>query len=161
MTLSIIVAAAENGIIGHHNQLIWHLPADLRRFKQLTTGHTVIMGRRTHQSIGRPLPNRRNIVISRDPAFQAPGCLVARDIDQALALAADDTEAFIIGGGAIYRALWHRADRLLLTLVHDRPEGDTAIPPVLPEEWRETSREPHPADDKNPLPYTFINYTRP
>lgn len=161
MTLSIIVAAAENGIIGNNNQLIWHLPADLRRFKQLTTGHTVIMGRRTYQSIGRPLPNRRNIIITRNPTFQAPGCLVARDIDQALALAHDDTDAFIIGGGTIYQALWHRADHLYLTLVHTHPEGDTTIPPIFPDEWQKTSSEFHPADDKNPIPYTFINYTRP
>ena len=144
MRLSIIVAAAENNVIGHNNALIWRLSADLKHFKALTTGHAVIMGRKTYESIGKALPNRRNIVISSNPA-----------------LVQEETEAFIIGGGSIYAELWNRADRLYLTRVHANPEGETVIPAVQDKEWKETKREAHAADEKNEYAYTFIDYCRP
>ena len=160
MTLSIIVAAAENGVIGHNNNLIWHLSSDLKHFKNITTGHTVIMGRKTFQSMGKALPNRRNIVITANKAYTAPGCEIVPDIESALQLAAQEEEAFIIGGGTIYRAIWEKADKLYLTRVHTAPTGDISIPEVKASEWQEISREAHPADEKNEYDYTSLEYRR-
>ena len=160
MTLSIIVAAAENGVIGHNNNLIWHLSSDLQHFKNITTGHTVIMGRKTFESMGKALPNRRNIVITANKAYTAPGCEIVPDIESALQLAAQEEEAFIIGGGTIYRAIWEKADKLYLTRVHTAPTGDISIPEVKASEWQEISREAHSADEKNEYDYTFLEYRR-
>jgi len=160
MTLSIIVAAAENGVIGHNNNLIWHLSSDLKHFKNITTGHTVIMGRKTFESMGKALPNRRNIVITANKAYTAPGCEIVPDIESALQLAAQEEEAFIIGGGTIYRAIWEKADKLYLTRVHTAPTGDISIPEVKASEWQEISRETHPANEKNEYDYTFLEYRR-
>lgn len=159
-TLSIIVAASENHIIGRDNQLIWHLSADLKRFKTLTTGHTLIMGRKTFESIGKALPNRRNIVISGNPLFRAEGCTVAGSIEEALTAAGAEEEVFIIGGASLYREFWDRADRLYLTLVHTVTEGDVCIPAVDARQWQEISREDFKADEKNEFDYSFINYRR-
>jgi dihydrofolate reductase len=158
--ISIIVAAAENGVIGKDNRLPWRLPADLKRFKALTTGHAVLMGRATLDSIGRPLPRRRNIVLSRDPACRPPGCEVARGVGEALALLSPGEACFVIGGESLYRAFWHRADRLYLTLVHAPVEGDARVPLVDPAEWREVARERFPAGDGNDHDYSFIDYER-
>ena len=159
MILSIIVAAAENGVIGRDNGMIWKLSADLKRFKSLTTGHTVIMGRKTFESLGRALPNRRNIVISRNPAYRAAGCEMATSVENALKMADREEEVFIIGGGMIYRQMWDQADRLYLTIVHTHPQGDTHIPQVG-HHWKEVFREEHPADEKNEFGYTFVDYLR-
>ena len=160
MILSIIVATAENNVIGYRNQLIWKLPADLRHFKMLTTGHPVIMGRKTFESIGKALPNRRNIVISTNKAYQAEGCEMAGSIAIALEMVKDASEAFIIGGGTIYKEIWDKADRLYLTRVHISPEGDTYIPEVRAEEWIEMKREDFQADEKKVYAYSFIDYQR-
>lgn len=160
MTLSIIVAASENNVIGRDNALIWHLSADLKRFKALTTGHTLIMGRKTFQSIGKALPHRRNIVITRNPGFTAEGCEIVPGIPQALAAASDDGQVYVIGGGSLYRQLWDRADRLYLTRVHIHVPGDAHIPSVSPEQWEETGRADFPADGKNEFAYSFIDYRR-
>ena len=160
MTLSIIVAAAENNVIGHNNALIWRLSADLKHFKNITTGHSVIMGRKTFESIGKALPNRRNIVISSQAGYNAAGCETAKSIEQALELVRDEEEAFIIGGGSIYLNTWDKADRLYLTRVHASPEGEITIHEVKTSEWQEISREDHPADEKNEHAYSFINYCR-
>ena len=160
MILSIIVATAENNVIGYRNQLIWKLPADLRHYKMLTTGHPVIMGRKTFESIGKALPNRRNIVISTNKAYQAEGCEMAGSIAIALEMVKDASEAFIIGGGTIYKEIWDKADRLYLTRVHISPEGDTYIPEVRAEEWIEMKREDFQADEKNEYAYSFIDYQR-
>ncbi len=160
MILSIIVAASENNVIGRDNSLIWHLSADLKRFKALTTGHTLIMGRKTFQSIGKALPNRRNIVITRNPLFTAEGCEIASGIPQAFALAATDEQVFIIGGGSLYQELWDQADCLYLTRVHTHAAGDTYIPAIQPEQWKEIGREDFPADEKNEFAYSFIDYKR-
>ena len=156
MTLSIIVAAAENNVIGHNNALIWRLSADLKHFKSITTGQ----GRKTFESIGKALPNRRNIVISSQADYNAAGCETAKSIEQALELVRDEEEAFIIGGGSIYLNTWDKADRLYLTRVHASPEGEITIPEVKTSEWQEISREDHPADEKNEYAYSFINYCR-
>lgn len=126
----------------------------------LTTGHPVIMGRKTFESIGKALPNRRNIVISTNKAYQAEGCEMAGSIAIALEMVKDASEAFIIGGGTIYKEIWDKADRLYLTRVHISPEGDTYIPEVRAEEWIEMKREDFQADEKNEYAYSFIDYQR-
>ena len=160
MTLSIIVATAENQVIGNNNALIWHISADLKRFKKLTTGHTVIMGRKTFESIGRALPNRRNVVISRNPEFKVEGCEVVKSIEDALQCVENEEEVFIIGGGTIYREMWDRVDRLYITLVHAVVEGDTTIPVVDENKWNAVAREDHQAGEKDDYDYSFIDYQR-
>lgn len=160
MVLSIIVAASENRVIGRDNALIWHVSADLKRFRQLTTGHTVIMGRRTFESIGRALPQRRNIVISRNPDFRAENCEVTGSLTDALKMVGMEDEVFIIGGGSVYNEIWKRADRLYLTLVHTVTEGDTFIPAVGPEEWEIIACQDFKAGEKDDFDYSFIDYRR-
>ena len=118
------------------------------------------MGRKTFESMGKALPNRRNIVITANKAYTAPGCEIVPDIESALQLAAQEEEAFIIGGGTIYRAIWEKADKLYLTRVHTAPTGDISIPEVKASEWQEISREAHPANEKNEYDYTFLEYRR-
>ncbi|MGL5683391.1 MAG: dihydrofolate reductase [Marinifilaceae bacterium] len=160
MKLALIVAASDNNIIGKDNELIWHLPADLKRFKQLTTGHAILMGRKTFESIGRALPNRRNIVVSRNKSYSAPGCEVFESVEDALAAVIGEERVFVIGGGTIYNALWNRANELFLTRVHTQVDGDTVIPDVTDNEWEQVCEESHQADEKNPYNYTFIDYIR-
>ncbi len=157
MIVSAIAAVARNGVIGYRNQLPWHLPADLRFFKRTTLNHHVIMGRKSFLSIGRPLPRRINIVISRNPRFTAAGVQVAHSVPEALFMAhqAGETEAFIIGGGQIYQAshpFWHR---LYLTEVDATPEGDAFFPEIDWSEWRVLREEPHAPDAPTELGYTF------
>ena len=158
--VSLIAAMAENRVIGVNNTLPWRLPADLRHFRRVTTGHHVIMGRRNYESIGKPLPDRTNIVVTRNPSYRAPGCLVKHSIEDALAAAQNDPEVFVIGGAEIYRQALDRADRLYLTLVHAQIEGDTYFPPVDEKQWQEISRERHEPDEMNPHACTFLVYDR-
>lgn len=160
MILSIIVAAAENNVIGKDNGLIWHLSADLKRFKALTTGHTVVMGRKTFESIGKALPNRRNIVISRNHTFRAAGCEVVASIDEALEKVKEEEEVFLIGGVTVYQALWKKADRLYLTRVHTEPVGDVCIPAIAPEKWKLMKQIDFEADERNEYAYSFLDYCR-
>ena len=160
MILSIIVAAAENRVIGRDNGLVWRMSSDLKHFKALTTGHSIIMGRRTFESVGRALPNRRNIVITRNANYVAEGCEVVHSVEKALELTREEEEVFVTGGGTIYEYLWKQADRLYLTIVHTSAEGDTVIPEVSLEDWEEVSRERFPADEKNEYAYSFVNYER-
>ena len=160
MILSIIVAASENHVIGRNNALIWHVSSDLKHFRQLTTAHTIIMGRRTFESVGKALPNRRNIVISRNTAFKAEGCELVDSVDKALDLVQGEEEVFIAGGGAIYHEMWDKADRLYLTQVHTTVEGDTFIPAVDTTKWEEVSREYFIAGEKDDFDYSFINFRR-
>lgn len=155
MRLSLIVAVARNGVIGRDNELPWRLSADLRHFKRLTTGHPIVMGRRTWESIGRPLPGRRNVVLSRDPAFAAEGVEVFRGLEQALEALQGAEEVFVIGGAAIYAMALPRADRVYLTRVEAEVEGDTRFPDLDPAHWRRVAREEHRADERNELPYSF------
>ncbi len=156
--LSAIVAMSENRVIGKDNKLPWHLPADLKHFKEITTGHFIIMGRKTFESIGKSLPNRTNIVLSRDGTFQALGCQTLGSIDDAIdqAKSAQQDEIFIIGGAEIYRQLLPNVKRLYLTIVHSHFDGDAWFPELNAAEWREVSRERHPPDEKNMYAYTFV-----
>jgi dihydrofolate reductase len=164
MRVSIIAAVAENGVIGRDGKLPWHLSADLRRFKRLTMGHTIIMGRRTWESIARPLPGRRMIVTSRQPEYRVdvPGVDVATSLDGALALAraAGDDEVFIIGGGALYREALPLADRLYYTSVRANVRGDAFFPDIEWNQWRLTESQEHVADEENDFPSTFQVYDR-
>lgn len=158
--ISIIAAMAENRVIGVDNTLPWRLPADLGHFRRLTTGHHVIMGRRNYESIGKPLPERTNIVVTRNRDYRAPGCVVVHSLEEALKRAQADAEIFVIGGAEIYQQALARADRLYLTLVHADVAGDTYFPDFAPDRWKEISRERHEADAKNPYPYSFLIYDR-
>lgn len=158
MKISLIVAVAENGVIGHNNQLIWHLPNDLKQFRRLTTGHCIIMGRKTFDSIGKPLPNRTSVIISRNPDFQAEGCITADSLEKALSKAREieHEEAFIIGGAEIYRLSLPLADKIYLTEVHHSFEGDTLFPTIDKNVWQETKRENFETDEKHLYKYSFV-----
>jgi dihydrofolate reductase len=162
MIISAIVAIDQNRAIGKDNQIPWYLPEDLKYFKKTTIGKPVIMGRKSFDSIGRPLPKRTNIVISRNPFFIASGILVFSSIEEALRLAAQENveEVFIIGGGAIYEATQNIWDRLYITEVEVESEADVFFPAINPNEWTEISRERHLADEKNAYNYSFIVYER-
>ena len=159
--ISAIVAMAENRVIGAQNRLPWHLPADLAHFKSITTGHPILMGRKTYESIGKPLPNRTNIILTRDPHYRADGCLVVSSIDDALAQAtSNQQEIFIIGGAEIYQQLLPRIQRLYITLVHEIFDGDVFFPELNMNEWKEVAHEAHTADEKNVYPFSFLVYER-
>lgn len=162
MTVSAIVAVARNGVIGHNNEIPWYLPADLRYFKRTTLHHHVIMGRKSFLSIGRPLPKRTNVIITRDPFFTATGCLIAHSVEEALALADDngEEESFIIGGGEIYAQSLPYWDKLYYTEVETEPTGTVHFPEIDWQEWRLLSSERHEADDKNEYAYTFKVWER-
>ncbi len=157
MLVSAIVAVAHNHVIGHDNQIPWYLPADMAYFKRTTMEHCIIMGRNSFQSIGRPLPKRTNIVITRDPFFVAEGVLVAHSTEDALGIAFDhgETEAFIIGGGEIYRDSMDLWDKIYLTEVDIAVPGSVYFPEINPAEWSETWREAHQPDAKNEYAYVF------
>jgi dihydrofolate reductase len=157
--MEIVVAVAENDVIGRRNELPWRLSADLRRFKALTLGKPVLMGRRTYQSIGRALPGRLNLVLSKSSEFHAEGCTVVKDLDEARRAA--KSEIMVIGGAEIYRQCLPVTSRIHLTLVHTRvPDGDTFFDGWRGPEWSESSRERHEADDKNSCAYSFITLDR-
>lgn len=160
MKISLIVAMASNRVIGRDNQLPWHLSADLKKFKQLTLGHPLLMGRLTYESIGRPLPGRTNIVISRDKAYQPPGCLVFNDIPEALAYCQNYAELFVVGGASFYRSLLPQANCIYLTEIHQDFEGDTFFPVIPPALWREVSREDINDDPTVNFSYSFIKLAR-
>lgn len=156
--LSAIAAMSENRVIGIENQLPWHLPADLKHFKTLTTGHPILMGRKTYESIGRPLPNRTNIIITRNADFTAPGCVVVTSIEDAITRAAEENaqEIFIIGGAEVYKQLLPHVQRIYLTIVHEQFAGDAFFPELDLKEWKEVERETHAADENNAYSYSFI-----
>ena len=158
--LSIVVAVSRNHVIGADNALPWYLPADLRHFKQLTLGHTVVMGRRTFESIlvklGHPLPDRHSVVVTRDINYRYDKVQIVHDVYSLTELADD---IFVIGGAQIYRQTMAMADRIYVTEIHADIQGDTVFPEIGPE-WREVSREKHSADDKNPYDYDFVVYER-
>lgn len=160
MKISLIAAVARNGTIGQGNQLPWRLPADLKRFKALTLGKPVIMGRKTWESIGRPLPGRLNIVVTRQPAFHAAGATVVHSLDEAFAVAVAVPEVMVIGGAELYAAALDRADTLHLTRVQADVPGDAVFPAVCWAQWRLASSEPHDADAQHAFAYTFEHYER-
>lgn len=160
MIVSLVVAVAENGVIGHDQALPWHLPADLKHFRALTMGHSLLMGRRTHEAIGRPLPGRVNLVLSRDPAYRAAGCRVVNSLEAALALVNPQSELMVIGGGALFRQVLPTAQRIYLTRVHARPPGDVFFPELDPAEWVAEREQYRPADERNVWPVTFVWLSR-
>jgi len=152
MTVVLIAAVGRNGVIGRDNDLPWRIREDLQHFKQLTLGHTLVMGRKTYDSIGRPLPGRRTVVVTRQPDWSAPGVEAAHSLEEALKLA-DSNDVYVAGGGEIYREALPYADRLELTEVDQSPAGDTTFPALDPTQWTETARDPHDG-------FTFATYTR-
>lgn len=159
MTISIIVAVSENDVIGRHGDLPWRLKTDLQRFRQLTVGHAVIAGRRTHESIlrrlGKPLPDRRTVVLSRAPGYMAPGCEVVTTWEDALERVKDEDEVFVIGGEEVYRLALPHADRLYLTRVHTVVPGDAFFPSFDRKAWKAVRQEYHPHDQENEFDHTF------
>jgi len=156
MIISIIVAMADNRVIGIENRLPWRLPADMKWFRQHTMGKPVLMGRKTFDSIGKPLPNRRNIIITRDANLMIEGCEVANSVEAALANCSEAPEVMIIGGASFYEQMLPRADRLYLTLVHAEVKGDAHFPAIDLSEWREVERSDHSADTANSFNYSFV-----
>lgn len=161
MLISAIVAISENNVIGRDGHLPWHLSADLKRFKAITTGHSIILGRKNYDDISRPLPNRTNYVLSRNAAFEAPGCIVCGSLGDALMAAesAGETECFIIGGAAIYELAMPKVKKLYLTRVHGTIDGDVFFP-SWGGGWRKVSEERFPADEKNDFETTFETWER-
>ena len=157
--VSIIVAVAQNGTIGDKNALLWHISEDLRFFKRTTSGHPVIMGRKTYDSLGRPLPNRTNVVISRT-AQNIEGCTVVRSLEEAMALFPAEEEIFIIGGAQIYALALEVADRIYITRVEHDYEGDTSFPEWNQSKWQLVSREAYPCGEKYPHPFAFELYQK-
>jgi len=158
--VTLIVARARNGVIGASGGLPWRLPEDLAFFKRTTMGHPIVMGRKTWESIGRPLPGRRSIVVTRDRNFVAAGAEVVHSLDEAIQRCADTEEIFVIGGAQLYAEAMPRADRLLLTEIHADFEGDTHLPAPSPGLWRETNREPHPPTGSREFGFDFVDYRR-
>jgi dihydrofolate reductase len=151
---------AENRVIGHANGLPWHLPADIKRFQLLTTGHSIIMGRKTFDSIGKPLPHRRNIVLTRERGWKKDGVETAHDLPDALARTRGESEVFVVGGADVFRQALPKADRIHLTVVHAKIPGDALFPEFTPAEWRLAEEEPHPADARHAYAFTFRRYER-
>jgi len=154
--LAIIVATDEKGLIGKDNDLPWKLSADLQYFRRVTMGKPLIMGRNTHESIGRALPGRKNIIVTKNKAYYVDGCVVVYSVEEALTACDSAEEVMVMGGASLYQQLLPQADRLYLTHVHASLEGDTWFPDWQRSEWREVSREDHLADDKNDHDYSFI-----
>ncbi|MCC6207020.1 MAG: type 3 dihydrofolate reductase [Gammaproteobacteria bacterium] len=156
MIVSLVVAMGRNHVIGRDNALPWRLPADLKYFRAVTMGKPVVMGRKTHESIGRPLPGRDNIVISHDPGFRADGCIVLPSLEAAYEHCRDRDEVMVIGGASIYRQALAHTQRIYLTEIGAEFAGDTVFPPLDTATWREVRREDHPVDANNHYPYSFI-----
>ncbi len=158
--LSLIVAISENHVIGREGQLPWHLSADLKRFKQLTMGHHIVMGRKTYDSIGRQLPGRISVVLTRQSEWTVEGVLTASDLPTALKLAGDDEEVFVIGGSQIYQLALPLVDRLYVTQVHATVDGDTYFPAITDDQWQLQQTDSFAADEKNDHDYSFLVYSR-
>jgi dihydrofolate reductase len=158
--IAFVVARDRHGVIGKDGRLPWRLPDDMRHVRDLTVGKPLIMGRRTFDSIGRPLPNRVSIVLTRNPAFRCDGCLVARTPEEALALAGDAPEIIVFGGAGVFRDFLPRADRIYLTEVDTEAVGDTYFPALDPLQWRELDRRAHSADARHPFAFSFVTLER-
>ncbi len=162
MIISLVVAAAKNNAIGKDGKMPWHLPNDLRHFKNITWGMPIVMGRKTFESIGKALPGRKNIVLTRHPQWKAAGAVTVKNIEDAIFVAneADAKEILVIGGGDIFKQVFERAHRIYLTRVDDAPEGDTFFPPVDAKHWHLMSQQIHEADEKNAFNYSFQVWER-
>jgi dihydrofolate reductase len=155
MIVSLVVAISKNNAIGKDNQLLWYLPADLKHFKEITSGHTIIMGRKTYESIGKALPKRRNIVITRNTGLMLPGVEVMHNLQEALDSCREENEVFVIGGAEIFNQSLALTDKIYLTRVHENYEADTFFPEIEPGKWKESDIESHFPDEKNAVAYTF------
>lgn len=162
MTTKLIVAKASNNVIGAGNDLVWRLPDDLKFFKKHTSGHHIIMGRKTFDSLGRPLPNRTSIIITRSKDYKQEGCLVAHSLKEALGMVENDETPFITGGAQIYKEALDLdlVDEMLITEVHSDYEGNTYFPEIDAEKWEETDRVYHEADEKHPVAFSFVTLRR-
>jgi dihydrofolate reductase len=160
--ITVIAAIAKNNALGKDNDLIWYCPADLKRFKKVTTGHYILMGRNTYESIGKPLPNRTTIIITRNKNYFKEGCLIAGSLEEAIELAKEEAQLFIIGGAQIYKEVISKnlADQLDITLVHSEFEADVFFPEINANIWKEAAREDFKADEKNDYDYSFISYQK-
>lgn len=156
MQIAIIAALANNNVIGNNNKLPWHLPADLKHFKEITLGKPIIMGRKTYESIGKALPGRRNIVITRDVNWQCADCEIYHSLREVLSAVKECDEVMVIGGAEIYQEVLPLADKMYLTFIHYDFIGDTYFPNWNPDEWQEIEHADYPADEKNPYPYSFV-----
>ncbi|MGP8214354.1 MAG: dihydrofolate reductase [Bacteroidia bacterium] len=160
MIVSLVAAAAENNVIGKNNALPWRMPADMKFFKNLTMGHTVIMGRKTYESMGKPLPGRKNIIITRNKKFTAKDCIVLSSFSEISEHCKAESEIFVIGGAEIYQQFIHNADKIYLTRIHHNFTGDSYFPDIQADEWEQTGFSYFPKDEKNPYPYSFIEFSR-
>ena len=153
-----MVARSDNNVIGKDNDLVWHMPADLKYFKETTSGHFVVMGRKTYESMNKPLPGRLNIIVTRQSDYYREACIVTHSLEEALALGEENgqQELFILGGSQIYRMALDTADRIYLTEIHSKFDGDAFFPEIDSSIWKEIKREDHESDDKNPYPYSFV-----
>ena len=160
--ITVIAAIAKNNALGKNNDLIWHLPADLKRFKKVTSGHYILMGRNTFESIGKPLPNRTTIIITRNKNYFKEGCLIANSLEKAIELAKDEEQIFIIGGAQIYKETIAKdlADQLDITLVHKEFDADVYFPEIDLQKWKIVAREDFKADEKNEYKYSFLSYQK-
>jgi len=158
--ITIIAAIAKNNALGKDNQLIWHIPADLKRFKKVTLGHHIIMGRKTFDSLGKPLPNRTTIIITRNKSYSQKGCIVVHSLNDAIEAAKEDENPYILGGAEIYKQALTIADKLDITLVHHKFEADAFFPEIDSTIWKESSREDYSSDNKNNYNYSFVTYKR-
>lgn len=158
MIKSIMVARSDNRVIGKNNELVWHMPADLKYFRETTLGHYVVMGRKTYESVNKPLPGRTNVIITRQPNYNREGCTVVHTVEDAFSLGERDgqTEIFILGGSQIYERTIDVADRIYLTEIKAEFEGDAYFPEIDATQWEELKREEHEPDEKNPYPYAFV-----
>ena len=158
--ITIIAAIANNNALGLNNKLIWHLPEDLKRFKRVTTGHHVIMGRKTFESLGKPLPNRTTIIITRNKNYKANNCIIVNSLDEALEKAKQDKNPYILGGAEIYKLAMPIANKLDLTIVHHEFKADAFFPEIDTSIWKEKSRENFKADEMNKYDYSFVSYEK-
>lgn len=158
--ITMIAAAAENNALGKDNDLVWHLPDDFKRFKKLTTGHHIIMGRKTFESFPKPLPNRTHIIITRSKEYKAEGAIVVNSLEEALEISKNSRESFIIGGGEIYKLALPKADKIELTRVHGSFEADAFFPEIDEKNWELVAEEFHPKDEKHNYDFTYLTYER-
>jgi len=158
--ITLIAAVAENNALGKDNQLLWHLPDDFKRFKNITSGHHIIMGRKTFESFPKPLPNRTHVIITRQKDYQPEGCLIVNSLSKAISVCPKDEELFIIGGGEIYKQSIEMADKLDITRVHHTFDADTFFPEIDLTKWKLTSEEYNPKDEKYRFDFTFETYLK-
>jgi len=158
--ITIIAAVSENNVLGKNNKLIWHIPNDLKRFKKLTLGHSVIMGRKTFESIAKPLPQRKNIILTRNQNFNAKGTIVAHSVDEALNFCKNDNQPFIIGGGEIYKLFMDISDKIELTRIHKSYDGDAFFPKILEENWKLINTEKNNFNKSPIINFSYLTYLK-